>query len=56
MEDFQLRKEPASKYVGTINANQSINPNKRGEALSKSTLKIIEPLTRENAVTLPEKS
>ena len=36
LEDFQLRKEPASKYVGTINSNPFINPNRRGEALSKS--------------------
>jgi hypothetical protein len=39
MEDFQLRKEPASKYVGTINTNRAINPNIRGEAFSKSPVK-----------------
>lgn len=38
LEDFQLRKEPASKYVGTINSNPFINPARRGEALTKSRL------------------
>lgn len=37
-KDFRLRKEPASKYVGTINSNPFINPSRRGEALSKSRI------------------
>lgn len=40
LEDFQLRKEPASKYVGTINSNPFINPERWGEALSKSRIAI----------------
>jgi hypothetical protein len=36
IEDFQLRKEPASKYVGTINANRFINPYRHGEAAAKN--------------------
>jgi hypothetical protein len=38
LEDFQLRKEPASKYVGTIDSNHFINPYSHGEAFSKSNL------------------
>lgn len=38
LEDFQLRKEPASKYVGTILSNPFINPDRRGEALAKSRM------------------
>jgi hypothetical protein len=38
LEDFQLRKEPASKYVGTIISNKAINPDRRGEAFAKSRL------------------
>ncbi|MBL7809732.1 MAG: polyphosphate polymerase domain-containing protein [Saprospiraceae bacterium] len=59
MEDFQLRKEPASKYVGTINSNHFINPMKRGEALAKGQLKPLpnptETITWENALALPVK-
>ncbi len=36
LEDFQMRKEPASKYVGTINSNPFIKPFRFGEAFSKS--------------------
>jgi len=36
LEDFQMRKEPASKYVGTINSNPSINPYRHGDALARS--------------------
>ncbi|MDX1911670.1 MAG: polyphosphate polymerase domain-containing protein [Saprospiraceae bacterium] len=36
LEDFQLRKEPASKYVGTINANRFINPFRHGDAVAKT--------------------
>ncbi len=42
LEDFQLRKEPASKYVGTINSNPFINPSRRGEALSRSRVTVPE--------------
>lgn len=38
LEDFQLRKEPASKYVGTINSNPFIKPFRFGEAFAKSSL------------------
>ena len=38
LEDFQMRKEPASKYVGTINSNPFIKPFRHGDALSKSNL------------------
>jgi len=40
LEDFQLRKEPASKYVGTINSNPFINPQRRGEALGKCKIEL----------------
>lgn len=40
IEDFQLRKEPASKYVGTINSNPFINPFRHGEAVAKSRMAI----------------
>jgi len=36
LEDFQMRKEPASKYVGTINSNPFIKPLRHGEAFAKS--------------------
>ncbi|MCB9305411.1 MAG: polyphosphate polymerase domain-containing protein [Lewinellaceae bacterium] len=36
LEDFQLRKEPASKYVGAINANRFINPNRYNDAFAKN--------------------
>ncbi|MFN0174886.1 MAG: polyphosphate polymerase domain-containing protein [Saprospiraceae bacterium] len=36
LEDFQMRKEPASKYVGTINSNPSIKPFRHGDAFAKS--------------------
>ncbi|MBV6438498.1 MAG: polyphosphate polymerase domain-containing protein [Haliscomenobacteraceae bacterium CHB4] len=36
LEGFQLRKEPASKYVGTINSNPFINPNRYNDAFAKS--------------------
>lgn len=36
LEDFQMRKEPASKYVGTINSNPFIKPFRHGEAIAKS--------------------
>ena len=48
LEDFQMRKEPASKYVGTINSNPFINPNRRGEALSKSRMSLPEYDWQEN--------
>jgi len=38
LEDFQMRKEPASKYVGTILSNPFINPGRRGEAFAKSRM------------------
>lgn len=37
LEDFQLRKEPASKYVGTINSNPFINPNRFNDAYAKNS-------------------
>ena len=37
LEDFQLRKEPASKYVGTINSNPFINPDRYNDAYAKSS-------------------
>ncbi|MBC7774559.1 MAG: polyphosphate polymerase domain-containing protein [Phycisphaerae bacterium] len=42
LEEFQMRKEPASKYVGTINSNPFINPARRGEALSRSKMSVPE--------------
>ncbi len=42
LEEFQMRKEPASKYVGTINSNPFINPNRRGEALTRSRVDVPE--------------
>ncbi len=42
LEEFQMRKEPASKYVGTINSNPFINPDRRGEALSRSRMSVPE--------------
>jgi len=39
LEDFQMRKEPASKYVGTIMTNPFINPHRRGEALTKGRMR-----------------
>ena len=38
LEDFQLRKEPASKYVGTIDASPFIWPNRYGDAFSKGSI------------------
>lgn len=35
MEDFKLRKEPASKYVGTIDANDSINVGRHFDLFGK---------------------
>ncbi len=35
LEEFQMRKEPASKYVGTINANRFINVMRRDDAFAK---------------------
>lgn len=35
MEDFQLRKEPASKYVGTIDSNPFINVMRFNDVFSK---------------------
>jgi hypothetical protein len=35
LESFQLRKEPASKYVATINSNSLINSFRRGDAITK---------------------
>ena len=35
-EDFQLRKEPASKYVGCINANPFVRPERRSDLWAKS--------------------
>jgi SPX domain protein involved in polyphosphate accumulation len=40
LEDFQMRKEPASKYVGTILSNPFINPDRRGEAFSRSRINV----------------
>lgn len=48
LEDFKLRKEPASKYVGTILSNPFINPSRRGEAFFKSRLSIPEYDWQEN--------
>lgn len=36
IEDFHLRKEPASKYVGTINSNAAIDPDRWAEAFVRS--------------------
>ncbi len=36
LEDFQLRKEPASKYVGTINSNAFIRTGRHNDAFAKS--------------------
>lgn len=36
LEDFQLRKEPVSKYVGAINANPFIKPSRFNDAFAKS--------------------
>lgn len=38
LEDFQLRKEPASKYVGAINSNRFINPERFNDAFAKGSL------------------
>ncbi len=38
LEEFQLRKEPASKYVGAINSNRFINPGRFNDAFAKSSL------------------
>lgn len=38
VEDFQLRKEPASKYVGTIDASPFIWPNRHGDAFTKGSM------------------
>jgi hypothetical protein len=35
IEELQLRKEPASKYVGTINSNPFIKPARHGETFIK---------------------
>lgn len=35
LEDFQLRKEPASKYVGTINSNRDIRPHRFNDAIAR---------------------
>ena len=35
LEDFQLRREPASKYVGTVDASPFIWPNRHGDAFAK---------------------
>jgi len=37
LEDFQLRKEPASKYVGTILSNPFIKPFRHSDAFAKSS-------------------
>lgn len=36
LEEFQLRKEPASKYVGCINVNRFIRPERRSDLWAKS--------------------
>jgi hypothetical protein len=36
LEDFQLRKEPASKYVGAINSNSFIKTSRFNDAFAKS--------------------
>lgn len=38
LEDFQLRKEPASKYVGAIDASPFIWPNRYGDAFTKGQI------------------
>ncbi|MBL7828179.1 MAG: polyphosphate polymerase domain-containing protein [Saprospiraceae bacterium] len=38
LEDFKLRKEPASKYVGAINASGFINVARRHDVFAKSAL------------------
>ena len=42
LEDFQMRKEPASKYVGTIDSNRFIRPFRHGDSVSKSALIALE--------------
>ncbi len=42
MESFQLRKEPASKYVGTIDASPFIWPYRYGDAFSKGSINTIK--------------
>lgn len=37
LEDFKLRKEPASKYIGTIDSNPFIKPNRFNDVYAKST-------------------
>lgn len=37
IEDFQLRKEPASKYVGCVKANPFIRPERRSDLWAKSS-------------------
>jgi len=37
LEDFQLRKEPASKYVGAINSNPFIKTGRHNDAFAKSS-------------------
>jgi len=36
LEDFQLRKEPASKYVGCINSNRFVRPDRYNDLWAKS--------------------
>jgi len=38
VEDFQLRREPASKYVGCILSNTFIKPDRKGDIFAKSSL------------------
>lgn len=38
MEDFQLRREPASKYVGCILSNPFIKPDRTGDIFAKSSM------------------
>ncbi len=38
LEDLKMRKEPASKYVGTIDSNPFIKPDRYGDAFAKSSV------------------
>lgn len=51
LEEFQLRKEPASKYVGAINSNRFINTGRHNDAFVKAAY---FKQTTELAPELPE--
>lgn len=42
LEDFQLRKEPASKYVGAINSNTFIKTNRFNDAFAKNHFYLLD--------------